>query len=67
MTDTATTKRLAGFAFKAAITVLLVWLVLRGVDLGAALARMAELSPGAGVLAVALLMTHCFVAGWRWT
>ncbi len=61
------TKRLAGIALKAAVTAGLVWLVLREVDIGAALDRMAGLSPGAGVLAVAVLAAHCFVAGWRWT
>ena len=65
--EAAATKRWAGFALKALVTAGLVWLVLRGVDFGAAISRMAEMSPGAAVLAVALLMTHCFVAGWRWT
>ena len=65
--EDAVSKRLTGFALKAAITAGLVWLVLRGVDLGAALERMAGLSLGSGVLAVAVLAAHCFVAGWRWT
>ncbi len=54
------------FAVKAVVTAGLIWLVLRGVDLGAALARMAGLSLPAAIMAVALLMLHCFVAGWRW-
>ena len=66
MTNTAATKRWIGFALKAAVTAGLIWLVLRGVDLGAALDRMADLSAGAAVLAVLLLLSHCFVAGWRW-
>ncbi len=64
--DTAATKRWIGFGLKAAVTAALIWLVLRGVDLGAAVQRMATLSPGAAVLAVGLLIAHCFVAGWRW-
>ena len=58
-------KRIA-FAAKAAVTAGLVWLVLRGVDFSAALERMAGLSAAAAAGAVALLMLHCFVAGWRW-
>jgi uncharacterized membrane protein YbhN (UPF0104 family) len=54
------------FAIKAAVTAGLVWLVLSGVDFGAALERMAGLSPPAAIMAVALLILHCFVAGWRW-
>lgn len=54
------------FAVKAAVTASLIWLVLRGVDLGAAFERMAGLSLPAAIMAVALLMLHCFVAGWRW-
>ncbi len=65
--ENAVGKRWAGFALKAVVTAGLVWLVLREVDFGAALERMAGLSPGAGVLAVAVLAAHCFVAGWRWT
>lgn len=64
MGDTAR-KRIA-FATKAAVTAGLVWLVLRGVDLGSALERMAGLSPSAAIMAIGLLMLHCFVAGWRW-
>ena len=64
--DTAATKRWAGFALKGLVTAGLIWLVLRGVDLGAALERAAGLSPVAAVLAVGLLISHCFVAGWRW-
>ncbi|MDH3230002.1 MAG: flippase-like domain-containing protein [Alphaproteobacteria bacterium] len=64
--NTTATKRWIGFGLKASVTAALVWLVLRGVDLGAALERMASLSPGAAVLAVGLLISHCFVAGWRW-
>jgi uncharacterized protein (TIRG00374 family) len=66
MDVSAGAKSWIAFAVKAAVTAVLIWLVLRGVDLGAALARMAELSTGAAVLAVLLLMLHCFVAGWRW-
>jgi len=66
VTDTAATRRSIGFGLKAIVTVALIWLVLRGVDLGAALARMGDLSAGAAALAVLLLMSHCFVAGWRW-
>lgn len=54
------------FAVKAAVTAGLIWLILRGVDLGAALERMAGLSAPAAIAAVGLLMLHCFVAGWRW-
>jgi uncharacterized membrane protein YbhN (UPF0104 family) len=64
--DTAATKRWIGFGLKVAVTAGLIWLVLRGVDLGAALERMAGLSAGAAALAVGLLILHCFVAGWRW-
>jgi uncharacterized protein (TIRG00374 family) len=60
------TKKRVAFAIKAAVTLGLVWLVLSGVDIGAALDRMAGLSPVAAIMAVALLMLHCFVAGWRW-
>lgn len=59
-------RRWAGFGAKAAVTAVLVWLVLGSVDLQAVGARMAALSPVAGALAVALLMLHCFIAGWRW-
>lgn len=59
-------RRWIGCGLKAVVTGVLVWLVLRGVDLGAAVDRMAGLSPGAAALAVALLILHCFVAGWRW-
>lgn len=65
--NTAVSKRWAGIALKTAVTAGLIWLVLREVDFTAALERMAGLSPGAGVLAVAVLAAHCFVAGWRWT
>lgn len=54
------------FAVKGAVTALLTWLVLRGVDFRAALGRMGEISPSAAIMSVALLMLHCFVAGWRW-
>ena len=64
MNDSA--KKWIAFAIKAAVTAGLIWLVLRGADFGAALARMAELSPSAAILSVALLLLHCFVAGWRW-
>jgi len=64
LTDKA--RKWIAFAVKAAITVGLIWLVLRGVDFGAALERMAGLSPSAAIMAVGLLMLHCFVAGWRW-
>jgi len=59
-------RRWIAFGLKAAVTGALVWLVLRGVDLGAAVNRMSRLSPEAAVLAIALLLSHCFVAGWRW-
>ncbi len=64
--DSDRARRWIVFGLKAAVTAALVWLVLRGVDLGAALGRMAQLSPGAALLAVGLLLSHCFVAGWRW-
>lgn len=64
MTDNA--RKWIAFAVKTAVTAGLVWLVLRGVDLGAALERMAGLSAPAAIAAVALLTLHCFVAGWRW-
>lgn len=64
--DTDTAKRWIGFLVKAGVTAGLLWLVLRGVDLGSALDRMAGLSPTAAALAVGLLLAHCFAAGWRW-
>jgi len=64
--DIDSIRRWAGFGLKTAVTAALIWLVLRGVDLGAALERMAGLSPAAAALAVGLLLSHCFVAGWRW-
>lgn len=64
--NTDATKRWVGFGLKTAVTAGLIWLVLRGVDLGAALERMADLSAGAAMLAVLLLLSHTFVAGWRW-
>ncbi len=62
----AVTRRWAGLAFKAAVTVALIALVLRGVDLGLVGDRVAGLSPLAAILSIALLMLHCLVAGWRW-
>lgn len=59
-------KKWTGLAIKAAVTVGLIWLVLRGVDLDSAARRMAGLSPLAALVAVCLLMLHCFLAGWRW-
>jgi uncharacterized protein (TIRG00374 family) len=41
-------------------------MVLRGVDMGAAMERMAGLSVPAAIISVCLLMLHCFLAGWRW-
>ncbi len=64
--DSDTARRWIVFALKAAVTAALIWLVLSGVDAGTALRRMAGLSPGAAILAVGLLLAHCFVAGWRW-
>jgi uncharacterized protein (TIRG00374 family) len=66
VSDRSRIRRWIGFGLKAAVTLALVWLVLRGVDLGAALERMVSLSTGAAALAVGLLISHCFVAGWRW-
>lgn len=59
-------RRWTGFGAKAIVTAVLVWLVLRAVDLDAVAERVADLSPVAAILAVALLMLHCFIAGWRW-
>lgn len=59
-------KHWIGFGLKVVVTVGLIWLVARGVDLGAALGRAGDLAPGAAALAVTLLILHCFVAGWRW-
>ncbi|MDH5556537.1 MAG: flippase-like domain-containing protein [Alphaproteobacteria bacterium] len=64
MNDSA--KKWAIFTVKSAVTVGLIWLILRGVDFRAALERMAGLAPAAAILSVSLLMLHCFVAGWRW-
>lgn len=64
--ETGTTRRWIGFAVKTGVTVILLWLVLRGVDFGATLERMAGLSPASAAVAVGLLLSHCFVAGWRW-
>lgn len=64
MTDSA--RKWTAFAVKAMVTAGLIWLVLRGVDFGAALERTAGLSASAAIISVALLMLHCFVAGWRW-
>jgi len=66
LTQSTATKRWIVFGLKAAVTGALIWLVLRGVDLVAALDRMADLSPAAAAAAVALLLSHCFVAGLRW-
>lgn len=59
-------RRWAGFGAKAVVTAVLIWVVLGSVDIGAVAARIARLSPAAAALAVALLMLHCFVGGWRW-
>jgi uncharacterized protein (TIRG00374 family) len=64
LTDSA--RKWIAFAVKSAVTAGLVWLVLRGVDFGTALDRMAGLSLPAAITAVCLLSLHCFVAGWRW-
>lgn len=64
---TVAAKRWAGFALKAAVTGALIWLVLRDVDPGMALERMAGLSLPLFFLAVAIFASHCLIGGWRWT
>lgn len=65
MTEAA--KRWTGFAIKGAVTGVLLWLVLRNVDFGAALQRMATLSLPLFFLAVTMFAAHCVIGGWRWT
>jgi hypothetical protein len=54
------------FTAKTVVTGGLIWLVVRGVDFESAMTRMARMSVPSAIIAVGLLMLHCFVAGWRW-
>ena len=59
-------RRWLSLAVKLAVTALLLWLVLRKIDLGAAWKAMQTLSPLAFAATVALLVIQLFVCGLRW-
>ncbi len=60
-------RRWAGLAIKAAITIGLAWLVLRGVDPGDTLDRLGGASLPLLAAATIPFVAHCVVAGWRWS